>query len=427
MRKWLLLVLAFALVFTLAACNTNESSDTSSEEAADSEATAEAPKLEGEITFLTHRTDKADNVLTEIANEFMEKNPGTKIIVEPNPGDDIVKTRIAGGEFADIMFEPGNSGWSKKDFQEFFEPIDDLGFTKDNTYYWANGTGEDGKLYLLSIGMGFNGVVYNKTAFEKAGIDKLPATVEEFYAASEKLKAAGIIPVASNFKDKWPIGGFAGGAYQGAVTGSSNFMNTLVDKELLTDEKGGSLEGMRFLKSLNEKGYLEADITSTNWDGSKRDMAQGKVAMMILGTWLPSQIVDNGAKAEEVGMFPIPGSTALVGGPDKLYGVTAASKNKPLAKAFFKYMWENGYMLKKIGMIPLDKGATIDDPFYAGLFESGLPQVEGEANSQAYLERVGKAELDFSTMVQEFVLAKANEEQAIIDKYNKKWADAKAK
>jgi glucose/mannose transport system substrate-binding protein len=36
----------------------------------------------------------------------------------------------------------------------------------------------------------------NPEVFKKAGIDKAPTTLEEFYAAGDKLKAAGFIPLA---------------------------------------------------------------------------------------------------------------------------------------------------------------------------------------------------------------------------------------
>ena len=48
------------------------------------------------------------------------------------------------------------------------------------------------------------GVWYNKELFEKAGIDAPPATWDEFLADVQKLKDAGITPIAVGEKDKWP-------------------------------------------------------------------------------------------------------------------------------------------------------------------------------------------------------------------------------
>ena len=52
--------------------------------------------------------------------------------------------------------------------------------------------------------MGMIGFWYNKALFEQAGITAPPATWDEYLAAVEKLKAAGIDPLAIAGKDKWP-------------------------------------------------------------------------------------------------------------------------------------------------------------------------------------------------------------------------------
>ncbi|WP_438445107.1 ABC transporter substrate-binding protein [Gorillibacterium sp. sgz5001074] len=380
-------------------------------------------ELKGDITFLTHRTDVADTILTDIAKDFMKQNPGVKITVEPSKGDDVLKTRIAANEMPDIMFIPNGLSLTKKDYPNYFVPIEDLGYTRDNLWYYDNGVGTDGKLYTLSIGVNYQGIVYSKTAFKNAGLTSTPKTLDEFYAAAELLKQKGIVPVASNYKDGWPLGNYSNGAYSNDITGSKNYMNTLVTKDLLNDDKGGLIESAKFLRTLADKGYLEKDLMSTNWDGSKRDLAQGKIGMMFLGTWLPAQIVQNGAKPEDVGMFPIPGAKALVGSADVLYGVTKNSKYPEAAKAFMKFMWDRGNMAKKVGMIPPNKDYVPDEPFVKELMSSNLPIVEWEATSPAYQDLVSKSQIDVNKVFQEYVISKNPQE--IIEKYNKKWADAK--
>ena len=55
----------------------------------------------------------------------------------------------------------------------------------------------------MPFNLGMVGVWYNKALFEKAGIDAPPATWSEFLEDVEKLKAAGITPIAVG-GDKWP-------------------------------------------------------------------------------------------------------------------------------------------------------------------------------------------------------------------------------
>ena len=54
----------------------------------------------------------------------------------------------------------------------------------------------DDKQYGVPFNLGMVGVWYNKSLFEKAGINAPPSTWSEFLADVEKLKSAGITPIA---------------------------------------------------------------------------------------------------------------------------------------------------------------------------------------------------------------------------------------
>ena len=62
----------------------------------------------------------------------------------------------------------------------------------------------NGKQYGVPWDMGMIGFWYNKALFEQAGITAPPATWDEYLAAVEKLRDAGIDPLAIAGKDKWP-------------------------------------------------------------------------------------------------------------------------------------------------------------------------------------------------------------------------------
>ena len=385
---------------------------------------AQSKGLKGKITYMTHRTDMADTVIKDVSKEFIAKNPGVQIDIETFKDESSVKTRIAANEMPDIMIVPTQLGITRSTYNKYFVDISDLGFTKDNTWFYENGTGTDGKLYTLSCAVNYNGVIYNKNAFKTAGIDKAPTTLDEFYAVCEKLKAKGIVPVATNFKDKWPLTNFVE-AYPGDASGVPSYKNLIATKDKYLDEStpGGILDGMKILKTLADKGYAEKDLMSTNWDGSKKDLAQGKVAMMYLGTWLPPQIVDNGAKPEDLGMFPFPGTKVLTLGADRYYGVTTSSKAPEAAKAFLKFMWTDSNMLPRIGFIPPSKSYKSDAPFMKELLSFSVKQLEQEADSPDYQTIINKAEIDNLVMAQEYVTSK--DPKVVIEKYNKKWTDAK--
>jgi len=309
----------------------------------------------------------------------------------------------------------------QSDFSKYFAPIDSLGFNKDNFYYVVNGQGPDGKLYALTDGVTYGGgITYNVAVFKAAGIDKVPTTMDEFMAACAKIKAKGVVPFASNFKDKWPLSGYDPG-FGTLINGDVAYKNKLADSDKFLE--GDGLKGMEFLKTMKDKGYLEPDLMSTNWDGFKKDMAQGKVAMTFLGSWVNPQIIQNGANAADIGWFTFPGATIYTLGADTMYGVAAHSKNLPLAKAFFKYLYSEGRISIATDMVPGNKNLTTLPAIAKTVKDSGVKIVEGIAQADAYTNLINKAQIDTAAIVQEYLTAK--DPTTVVKKYNDLWATAR--
>jgi raffinose/stachyose/melibiose transport system substrate-binding protein len=176
--------------------------------AEDAEVSTVEEALSGKIVVASNRTDIEDKLIA-YAEKFMELNPGTTVEFETiKEYDDVIPTRIAGGEAPDLFYvvDPIN----QDTYADYFLPIDDLKFTADDILFYENGRGADGQLYVLPLDVSYCGMIYNKQAFKKAGIDSVPKTVDEFYEVCDKLQAAGITPVGTAFKDIWPIYAWCG-------------------------------------------------------------------------------------------------------------------------------------------------------------------------------------------------------------------------
>lgn len=425
MKRTIALFVAVIMVVALfAGCGAKSAEAPKADVSTDSTAAANTEpaenKLSGKIVFATNRTDKADNTLKDLAKEFMDKNPDTTIEFEgiKDPVN-VIQVRMASDEIPDICLVLGSV--VNADLPKFFAPLDDLGYTKDNLYFYDKGV-VDGKLYKMSSDVNYDGVIYNKKAFKDAGIDKVPSTIEEFYAACEKLKAKGIVPVASNFKDGWPLQWWTWSAYPYEATGNADIKNELIKTDAFIS--GPILDGLDMLRTMKEKGYFEKDLMSTNWDQSKKDFAQGKIAMAYLGTWFPPQVIENGCNAEDLGMFPGPGTKAIDATYSWFYAVSANSKSLPLAKAFMKYCWDDGRYAKSTGVISSLKSAGSGSVFADELLSSNLPvveltQVEDDVNAV-----LNKAQIDLGTKVpQDYITAK--DPKSVVDNYNKKINEAK--
>jgi raffinose/stachyose/melibiose transport system substrate-binding protein len=377
--------------------------------------------VKGKILITTHRTDKVDNELAELAKEFAKEFPGAEIeFVGIKDAVQTLQTQMATRTMTDITMQFDQM--NRADFPKFFAPIDDLGFTKDNLIDYEKGINvADGKLYTVTHAANYTGVVYNKEVFNRCGITKLPATMKEFMDVCAKIKAKGIVPLASNFKDKWPFENycFQSGFYN---TGDPDYYNKLARKGKLLVDDGGPLTMFKFLRTMNEMGYLEPNLTSTSWDSFRKDFPAGKFGMAVLGTWYPPQFGDMGGSMSDVGMFAIPDSKYIFAGGDWRYCISKDSKNIPLAKTALKWLWDKGRFADAIGMVPPQKGITYPQVFVNELLSRNLPVVGRNPDEDDWNAVYNRAQIYLPDIAQEYILAKNPD--AVVKKYNNRWAKA---
>ncbi|SDW11481.1 glucose-binding protein [Pseudomonas syringae] len=125
----------------------------------------------------------------------------------------------------------------------------------------------------------------NPEVFKKAGIDKAPTTLEEFYAAGDKLKKAGFIALAhggSPWQDSTVFE-----AVVLSVMGADGYKKALVDLDK------GALTGEGMVKSLTElkkiATYMDADGKGQDWNLETAKVINGKAGMQIMGDWAKSE------------------------------------------------------------------------------------------------------------------------------------------
>ncbi|MDR1073459.1 MAG: extracellular solute-binding protein [Treponema sp.] len=129
--------------------------------------------------------------------------------------------------------------------------------------------------------------MYNKDLFEQAGIAALPKTGEELLEACAKLKAIGVTGVTVD------------DAYMAAFFGYS--MDRLVGADAtLSMVKNNDFTGPQVLafgqlmEMMVQNGYFSQKAASNIYPaGQVEEIATGKVAMYLNGTWLPNEIKGN--------------------------------------------------------------------------------------------------------------------------------------
>ena len=127
-------------------------------------------------------------------------------------------------------------------------------------------------------------------ALKKAGVAAMPKTWDEFFAAADKLKAAGLIPVAhggQNWQDFTTFESVALG-----VGGAKFYQDALVkldDKALSSDTMKKSLETFRRIKS-----YTDAAAPGRDWNLATAMLIQGKAGFQLMGDWAKGEFIAAG-------------------------------------------------------------------------------------------------------------------------------------
>jgi len=199
----------------------------------------------------------------------------------------------------------------------------------------------NGKQYGVPWDMGMIGFWYNKALFEKAGITAPPATWDEYLAAVEKLKAAGIDPLAIAGKDKWPSMHLW--TYLVLRTGGGDALSEMIQSGNWNTD-ACTKAGAEVLK-LNALDPYQAGYKSADYNHEAASVGNGKAAMELMGQWAPSVQMDQSADkkglGEDLGWFAFPtvagGAGAATDGVGGGNGIAVGVNAPPEAIDFLKF------------------------------------------------------------------------------------------
>lgn len=415
MRKMKWLVLSLLITMTLVSCRSRNTGPVVE--------TAEMP--EEKIVVATNMTNLVNNKLKDLAEEFMRSHPGKVVEFEGiKDYEGVLANRIAGGEPPDIYFvldiiETGM-------YHEYFLALDDLPFDAGTISYYDNYKGADGRVYGLSTSVEYNGIVYNKKAFADAGINQIPRTKAEFFAACRQLKEAGMIPLGTAARDIWPMHQWVDWKIiQIVCNGDTRGKNKYVGQDQIFDQT--EVDSMDYLKEMYRLGYLEKNFSNANWDQLKRGLSEGTIAMTYSATWLPRQLVDLGAAEEEIGMFVFPDSKALASTSGKVWGISKETKHPQLCKDFLEYMVADGRYAVACGIVPSVAAESPEDIWVDELMSAGLEVMETEKTSDLFVKIYNTAAIEEQRFLMNYITADDEQAAAMVREANRAWAEARAR
>lgn len=217
---------------------------------------------------------------------------------------------------------------------------------------------EDGKLREIPYQMKANGYMYNKALFEKAGITETPKTWDDFLAACDKLKAAGITPLTTD--DAYAMQAF--GMHLARLVGSDEV------KAIANDggwDKPEVLKTAQAFEDLANDGYFSKQVTSNVWPtGQNTEFATGTAAMYCVGTFVVNEVKNITGPDFKWGFFPYPEVEDEVNGPEAMvlgsqsFSITNKCENPEAAFALIEQItrgsWDAKLAEESIG-IPADE------------------------------------------------------------------------
>jgi raffinose/stachyose/melibiose transport system substrate-binding protein len=348
----LALIIVFALTALLTGCGaktetgTAEGTAVATAPAEDSapteEAKAEEPaakEIEGTVkVFLWVAEDR----MKLITDEFNKAYP--KITIEYSmapavqPYLEKLKTMLITNQAPDVFYV----------CPENIQDLYDGGYCMDvtNQPYIANVNDlnkqlytRDGKVLGASGGNWVGGIVYNKTVFKKAGIEKEPDTLAELAEDMKKIQDIGILPFANQQQD----------AACNLLTGifGANVVEKVPDhqQQIYAGTKTNAdfwTEQFKIYNDLFVKpGYVSAKTIGIPEDKQINDFAQDKLGMYIGGVWSPAQIEKANPNCDYA-IMGIPGTEPgpkwYFGGPIPAYGIYSKTEVQDAALQFTSWI-----------------------------------------------------------------------------------------
>lgn len=285
MRKSLALLLAMSMGVALTACGGSGSDSTA---AADSSTSAESSSAEsGSAEGVTieyavnYQQDNQASVMEEILADFeAETGIHVELTLDGPDHESVMKTRMASGDFPDLW---NTHGWSVARYKEFLTPLNDQPWFGDiDDSVKGAVADEEGNIYVLPMGEGTNGIIYNKDVLEANGIDATQLlTVDDFTEALATLKAAGITPMVISNSDKTNNAHFLDSYLASYLTCSD--LDTNYDEQLLdgTFDWENSRPAWEQMAEWQQSGYWNVDALSSARDSNFAAVASGEAAFMF--------------------------------------------------------------------------------------------------------------------------------------------------
>jgi glucose/mannose transport system substrate-binding protein len=137
----------------------------------------------------------------------------------------------------------------------------------------------DGKIYSVPVNIHRANVLwYSPTVLEQAGVAEPPTTFDDWFAAMDKVKAAGMTPLALG--EQWTVKHLMETVLLGTLGADGYAALWTADADWTAPEVTDALD--TFAKLLT---YANSDFASLTWQDAAKQVGDGKAAFNVMGDW----------------------------------------------------------------------------------------------------------------------------------------------
>ena len=149
----------------------------------------------------------------------------------------------------------------------------------------------DGHYYAVPLNIHMQTWIwYSKAAFKKAGIDKEPASMGELFAALDKLKAAGLVPLAHGGQSWQETVLFS--ALLANIGGRDLYLKVIRERDQATIKSAAMRDVLLAFKRM--KSYVDAGSPGRNWNDATAMLISGKAGIQVMGDWAKGEFTNAG-------------------------------------------------------------------------------------------------------------------------------------
>ncbi len=198
------------------------------------------------------------------------------------------KTLVDAGVMRDISDIAKQDGWADKIPATFLDAIT-----------------RNGKIYAIPINLQTdNWIWYSTDVFKKSGIEKFPQTWDELFAAADKIKAAGFIPMAlggGSWADQYVFR-----KVLASSAGPDLYLKIFKDRDVAALDDPKVKQAIEIYGKL--RNYVDSGSGTRKWNDATNLVITNKAGFQVMGDWAKGEFAAAGmTPGKEYGCTLLPG------------------------------------------------------------------------------------------------------------------------